>query len=308
MTKRLPHQPVMLTEVLAVLRPAPGETFVDATLGAGGHAVALSQRVAPSGFLLGVDRDEDALELAASRLETGGGTFHVAQGRFSQLQECLRQVGLPAEGAVDGLLLDLGVSSMQLDRAERGFSFAREGPLDMRMDRGSGQRAADFLRTATRREIEQVLRRFGEEPAARRIAERIDATRQRAPLRHCSELARLVEDVVPGRRGRIHPATRVFQAIRIAVNDELGELERLLPRLDRVLRPGGRVAILSYHSLEDRLVKRWCTQMRRSGLFSVPSDQPLRPSAEEVEANPRARSARLRFAIRVAAGGDSEEK
>lgn len=292
------HQPVMVEEVLRCLRPRPGEVHADATVGSGGHAARILALLGESGFLLGIDRDPEALEIADRRLSTIGFPYRLAEGVYSELRRHLVAVGRPAEGALDGLLLDLGVSSMQLDRPERGFSFMREGPLDMRMAR-EGEPAAEYLRRVSPTELEEVLREFGEERYARRIAREVDRVRRGGALATTTDLSRLVERVVPRREHRrIHPATRTFQAIRIAVNRELDELRCVLRDLDRVLRPGGRVAVLSYHSLEDRMVKRWGQLSVREGLFRWVETKLLRPGRDEIDANPRARSARLRALVR----------
>jgi 16S rRNA (cytosine1402-N4)-methyltransferase len=295
------HRPVLLREVLEVLSPAPGETHVDGTVGLGGHAVEILKRLGSTGLLVGIDRDPEALGVARSRLEAVGSPFRVVQGEYSDLINLLRLLGVPSEGAVDGLLLDLGVSSLQLDRPDRGFSFSREGPLDMRMTPGHGESAADLLGRISRQELEEILRDYGEEPAARRIARAIEETRSAHALRTTSELARLVETVVPRRGKRTHPATRVFQAIRIVVNRELEHLRSFLRNMDRVVRPGGRVVVLSYHSLEDRMVKDCFREGVREGLFRWISPDAIRPGDDEIAENPRARSARLRAVARKGA-------
>lgn len=289
----------MLGQVLQCLNPAPGEVHADGTVGSGGHAAPILARLGGSGFLLGVDRDAEALRVAERRLSVVGHPYRLVRGLYSEIRQHLVSVGLRAEGALDGLLLDLGVSSMQLDRPERGFSFMKEGPLDMRMDSAQGESAAEYLRRVSPGELEEVLRELGEERSARRIAREIDRARRSGALETTTDLAELVERVLPRREPRrIHPATRTFQAIRIAVNRELDELRRVLRDLDRVLAPGGRVVVLSYHSLEDRIVKRWGESSVRDGLFKWVQKKALRPDKGEVETNPRARSARLRALVR----------
>ena len=287
------HTPVMVPEVLELLGPSPGDRFVDATVGLGGHAEAILERVLPGGRLLGLDCDVDALGRARERLRRFGEAVDLVQGNFRDLAAHVADWGGPA----DGVLFDLGVSSLQLETSARGFSFSLDGPLDMRMDTTRGRTAAELLRRISARELERILRDFGQERYARRIARAIVENRRR--LKTTGDLATLVERVVPRRERRIHPATRTFQALRIAVNDELGALDRALADLPQWLAPGGRVAVISFHSLEDRIVKTRFRRFEAEGQLVVLTKKPLRPTAEEVAANPRARSARLRGARRV---------
>jgi 16S rRNA (cytosine1402-N4)-methyltransferase len=292
------HRPVLLEEVLERLAPSPGEVHVDATLGGGGHAAAILSRLGPDGMLIGIDRDPRALEIARPRLEATGHPFRLVEGPYSRIREFLRLCGLPQERAMDGLLLDLGVSSLQLDRPERGFSFLRDGPLDMRMS-GGGESAREFLERASAEEIEEIIREYGEEPAARRIAAAIERARRKEGIRTTGDLARVVESVLPRRGKRTHPATRTFQGIRIAINEELEHLRLVLRGLDRLVKPGGRVVVLSYHSLEDRMVKRELGEGAREGVYRWILPSPLLPGAREIEENPRARSAKLRAVVRA---------
>ena len=299
------HVPVLVGKVVEWLRPRPGACLVDATVGLGGHAAALLA-AAPGARLLGLDRDRAALARAAERLP--GERVVLRHACFSLLATVLAELGW--DGA-DAVLLDLGVSSAQLDDPARGFGFQADGPLDMRMDEGSGPSAAELVNHWPEREIARILAEYGEEPRARALARAIVRAR---PLRTTGELARVVGGVLGrGRPGR-HPGTRTFQALRIAVNDELGELERFLADGYRVLRPRGRLAVLAYHSLEDRRVKdafrRWaadCLCPPRtprcvcgwSAKVRELTRRPLRPSPLEVARNPRARSARLRVVERL---------
>jgi len=267
--------------------------MIDATVGLGGHAAALLERLVPGGFLLGLDRDAEALELARGHLAPFAGHFELVHGDFRDLAgHAARHLGRGA----DGVVMDLGVSSYQLERADRGFSFLADGPLDMRMDASQGRPASELLARSGERELERILRECGEERFARRIARAIAERRGR--LRTTGDLAALVEAVVPRREPRLHPATRTFQALRIAVNDELGALEAALGTLPQWLAPGGRLAVISFHSLEDRIVKQALRGFASEGVVTVVTRKPLRPTAEEVAANPRARSARLRVAER----------
>jgi len=312
------HVPVLVDEVLTYLAPRPGAAIVDATLGEGGHAEAILRRIAPAGRLIGLDRDGEALAGAEERLRRFGQNVILAQANFADLDEALNTLGV---GAVDGVLLDVGVSTRQLMEAERGFSFDRVGPLDMRMDRAdpAGRTAADLANTLPERDLADLIYRFGEERASRRIARQIVARR---PLRTTRDLARAVEAAVGAGRGRLHPATRTFQALRIATNREIESLERALPQAIRRLRPGGRLCVIAFHSIEDRAVKtalarfaRGCTcppglpECRCGGerLLRILTKKPVVPSAAEAARNPRARSARLRAAERLldagAAGG-----
>jgi len=295
----------MLEETLRCLAPRPGETMLDGTLGLGGHAAEILSRLSPGGELMGLDRDPEALALAAKRLDGVGGAYRLLHGTFDRVGELLKELEISSDGAFDGLLLDLGVSSMQLDRAERGFSFRNDGPLDMRMDPGEEESAASWLAQAPVEEIARVIRRYGEEPQAGKIARAIDRGRRERPITTTTELSSLIEELVPRRGKKIHPATKTFQAIRIAVNRELDCLRDALEKLDRYMKPGGRVVVLSYHSLEDRLVKTVFRDRVREGLFISHPDGLQRPTQTEVQSNPRSRSARLRAVIRAGEAGSS---
>jgi 16S rRNA (cytosine1402-N4)-methyltransferase len=307
------HEPVLLREVSDLLAPGSGATIVDATLGLGGHTEALLEAVGSRGRVFGIDRDSQALELARKRLARFGDAFVGVHGNHTDLLKLLRQNGL---FAVDGVLFDLGVSSLQLDDPERGFSFRGDGPLDMRMDRQTGHTAAEILATGTEQELRQMIWSYGEERRAGAIARAIVEQRERQPLTRTLELAELVERVLgpAAQRYRIHPATRTFQALRIAVNREVDDLERLVTEASSVLRRAGRLAVISYHSLEDRAVKHAMKSLAercvcppklpvcgcgRENLLRVLTAKPVRPSTSEVARNPRARSAKLRVGERL---------
>ena len=287
------HQPVMPAEVLRCLNPKPGAVIVDGTVGTGGHSLALLPRLLPNGTLLAIDRDRSTLALAQRRLSEFEPRVIFRHGDFRDLPAILQGEQL---SQVDGLVLDLGMSSLHLDQPERGFSFSHEGPLDMRMDPEQGATAAELVNRTPAHELERLLTELGEERYARRIARRIADERRREPIRTTAQLARIVAAAVPprGRYGRIHPATRVFQALRMAVNDELGALQAVLAALPELLAPGGRAVIISFHSLEDRLVKRAFAEGAREGRWTLLVKKPLTPSDSEVARNPRARSAKLR--------------
>ena len=311
------HLPVLVEEVITMLAPAPGSLQIDATVGGGGHTERILEATNPDGRLLGLDADGAAIARVDGRLRPRfGDRLVLRRANFRELRAVAPDAGF---GAVDGLLFDLGLSSFQLGDAERGFGFRTGGPLDMRFDTTRGVPAAELLATLDRTELSALFKRYGEEPQANRIANAIVAARSTAPISTAEELAALIERVAPGNprvRRRIHPATRVFQALRIAVNAELDALGEALAASIDLLRPGGRLVVLSYHSLEDRIVKRFfaderrgcvcppevpvcvCGKNPRLRLVTRPS---LTPSAAEIAANPRARSARLRAAERLAA-------
>jgi len=296
--------------VLDVLAIRPAGIYVDATFGRGGHSAAILERLGPGGRLYAIDRDPEAIASGSARFGDDA-RLHLLRGSFASLESLLEQAGLTQR--VDGILLDLGVSSPQLDDPQRGFSFLRDGPLDMRMDPEAGPSAAEWLADAGERDIADVIFRYGEERRARRVARAIVQARAEQPIRSTVQLAELVARVLPVPRGGKHPATRVFQALRIHVNGELDALEAALPQCVELLAGGGRLACISFHSLEDRIVKRYLrarSQLdpRLAKLPAVPSDQQpalrvigrgTRPSDAEIGGNPRARSAVLRAAERL---------
>ncbi len=300
------HRPVLLDEVLAVLVPRSGAVAVDCTIGWAGHACELLRRVLPDGKLIGFDLDGDHLPRARERLLEVGSAFALHHGNFAGLATILAAEGVEQ---ADMILADLGMSSMQVDDDGRGFSYVRDGPLDMRMDRSRGRSAADLLTTIGVDELAQALRDFGDEPEAERVAAAIIAARQVTSLSRTGDLARVVQQATTGDKpwrlraapGRwtIHPAARTFQALRILVNRELANLQQLLRILPACLRRGGRAAIVSFHSGEDRLVKASFRDGLRSGIYARVSEEPLRANYAERYDNPRARSAKLRWAERA---------
>jgi 16S rRNA (cytosine1402-N4)-methyltransferase len=294
------HVPVLLHEVVQALHCRRGGRFVDCTLGQGELAFHILQIAGPHGFLVGIDRDEQALAVARERLKRFDDRTRFVQGNFQQLKQHLNGVGI---SEVDGIVFDLGVSSAQLNQPARGFSFMHEGPLDMRMDRSAGLTAADFLHQHSEKELADVIFQYGEERYSRRIARAIVQARARRPLRTTLELVSVIRDAVPlsYRHGRIHVATRTFQALRIAVNRELEVLEESFRDAVDVLVPGGRLCIISFHSLEDRIAKQTLRSLSAGAEphLKLITKKPLVPSETERRANPRARSAKLRVAERL---------
>jgi 16S rRNA (cytosine1402-N4)-methyltransferase len=312
-TEPVAHQSVLLRETLELLAPQRGDVAVDATVGAGGHTELLLEAVGAEGRVVGIDRDPGALEVAGRRLHRFGEAFVALRGNHVELGRLLDEAGIEA---VDRILFDLGLSSLQLDDPSRGFSFQVDGPLDMRMDPSAGRTAADLLAELAEDELSRIFWRFGEERHARRIAREIVRRRSVEPFERTRQLADLVTGVAGprARRWRIHPATRTFQALRIAVNEELEGLGALMEDAVSRLRPGGRLAVISFHSLEDRPVKhalrdlaKRCTcpprlpvcGCGRVDLVRVLTPKPVRPTEAEVARNPRARSAKLRVAERL---------
>jgi len=304
------HLPVLLGPVLEGLNIKPDGCYVDGTFGRGGHSREILRQLGSNGRLIAIDRDPAAIASAPQSLAHDP-RFELIRGSFAQMSMILGERNLV--GHVDGLLFDLGVSSPQLDEADRGFSFRRDGPLDMRMDPDSGTSASDWLASVDERDLKYVLRKFGEETHAARIARAIVQARDEAPIARTAQLARIVEEAKPQRGERIHPATKTFQAIRIAVNGELEQLDAVLHQAVAVMKKGARLCVISFHSLEDRIVKRFMRDASREseqyrGMPDVPEEyrpklaivgKPVTASDEEVEVNPRARSARLRIAERT---------
>ena len=291
------HEPVLLDDVVRLLQPGAGATVLDGTVGLGGHAAAILPRLAPHGRYLGLDLDPAMLEQAARRLQPPAGvTLELIEANFAEFPAVLRQRGIEA---VDAMLLDLGVNSAQLADPQRGFSFEQEGPLDMRFSPQQREQAVELVNRLSERELADLFYHLGGETQSRKIAKAICAARRSGRIRTTRALARVVESAVGGRRGRIHPATRVFQALRIAVNRELENLDRFLAACFEHLRPHGRVAVISFHSLEDGRVKRAFREAARAGVARVLTPRPVTPSADEIRRNPRSRSAKLRAAERL---------
>jgi 16S rRNA (cytosine1402-N4)-methyltransferase len=302
------HKPVLLAEVLAALNPQLGQTLVDCTLGYAGHSLELLQRISPDGVLVATDLDAANIEPARAKLEAIGGLFALHHTNFAGLAGILAAEGI---AQVDGLLADLGMSSMQVDDRDRGFSFMRDGPLDMRMDRTRGQTAAAIVNALTAEELTACFRDVGDEPRAEIIAAAIVAQRSVKPIERTKELREIIDRAAPvqvirgpgappERKQLLGPATRVFQALRILVNRELANLTHLLRILPTILKPGGVAAIISFHSGEDRLVKAAFRDGFRAGIYEAISADAVRPTFEERRANPRSRSAKLRWAKRSA--------
>jgi 16S rRNA (cytosine1402-N4)-methyltransferase len=306
------HIPVMAKEALDLLKVKPGGIFVDATVGLGGHAQAILEKIQPGGMLIGIDRDKESIEKAYARLKPFGESFRLFHDNYKNLSLILNNLAL---NTVDGILMDLGVSSYQLLTPERGFSFQSDVMLDMRMDRSQQWTAADLVNNMPEGELADIIYRYGEERLSRRIASAIVQEREKAPITRCSQLAAIISRVIRIRGHQaIHPATRTFQALRIAVNEELEGLEELLSEAFSFLRPGGRMAVIAFHSLEDRIVKRTfrklagqcvcdappelCTCPRRA-VANLLTSRPMTPGPEELSINARARSARMRSVERI---------
>ncbi len=300
----------MVAEVVAALRVKPGRRYADGTVGGGGHAAAILAASAPNGWLSGFDRDGAALEAAEKRLVEFAGRFEVRRANFTELAEMLEPE------SCDGVLLDMGVSSAQLDTAERGFSFQQDGPLDMRMDTRQELTAADLVNDLDAEELAKIFRELGDEPQAWRLARAMEQERRQKPFTKTGQLAALIERLAPRRGKRTHPATKVFQALRLAVNDEVGSVKNGLEAAAKILKPGGRLAVITFHSVEDRLVKEFGREQTRDYTFPGEVDVPelrqprqagmkwvqrkaMKPGAAELAENPRSRSAQLRVLEKI---------
>lgn len=293
------HNPVLLAEMLAMLQPVAGGIYVDATFGAGGYSKAILEQAKCK--LFGIDRDETVQIYAKALADQYGKDFTFVRGRFSQMDDLLAPYGVV--GKVDGVVMDIGISSMQVDQAERGFSFRFEGPLDMRMDKTQGMTAADLVNKLPEADLADIFYYLGEERKARPIAKAIAQQRQQKLFETTQDMAHCVEKIIP-RRSAIHPATRVFQALRIVVNQELSELFKGLMAAESLLKKGGRLVVVTFHSLEDRLVKYFFktrAQPKETAIWDIMTKKPITPSRDEEKQNPRARSAKLRTAMRTSA-------
>lgn len=287
------HRPVLLEEILNFLSPAPGNIIVDATIGGAGHAEKIIQKISPGGMLIGIDRDSESLKIADEKLRFLEGQFKLINKNFRELEEIIKDIGV--EG-VNGILFDFGTSSIQLETKDRGFSIKNDGPLDMRMDRTQRLTARDLVNDLTENELSFLIRDLGEERFHRRIAKNIVNVRRKKEIQTTGELADIVSRSMPYGRGRmkIHPATRTFQALRIRVNDELNAIEEALRQTPYVLKKGARVAVISFHSLEDRIVKNVFREFAAKGFFRILTKKIVTAGEEEILKNPRARSAKLR--------------
>ncbi|HEU4635103.1 MAG TPA: 16S rRNA (cytosine(1402)-N(4))-methyltransferase RsmH [Edaphobacter sp.] len=292
------HVPVLLEEVMTYLNVRPGGVYVDATLGFAGHSSEIARRLGPKGTLIAFDRDPEAMKLASERLDALREELGAEMPEIRLVPKAFSEAASEIEPAsLDGLLADFGVSSMQLDEAHRGFSFRSEGPLDMRMDTRTGQTAEQVVNQEDENELANLIYEFGEERRSRRIARAIVRAR---PITTTAQLARVVAAAAPAMKGdKIHPATRTFQALRIRVNDELGEIRTLLESAPSLLKPGGRLVLISFHSLEDRLVKDAFREAARNGVYEVLTKKPVVAGEEEESRNPRSRSAKLRAAVKI---------
>lgn len=294
------HIPVMLHEVIDYLAPAPGKIIVDATLGTGGHSLEILKRITPGGVLIGIDRDEDSLAICRQRFSAFSGSYELVHANFVDLDQILEKLGI---SQIDGIVFDLGISTYQLKDAERGFSFQQEGPLDMRLDKSSYISAYDLLNNLNENEISQMLWNFGQERWHNRIAHLLVEERRNQPISTTSQLASLVMRAIPYRYRRsyyrIHPATRTFQAVRIAVNRELEILESAVKKAVAILKKKAKICVISFHSLEDRAIKHTFRALKAEGLIDIITAKPMTPVASEVAANPSSRSSKFRVAERI---------
>ncbi|MEK7291278.1 MAG: 16S rRNA (cytosine(1402)-N(4))-methyltransferase RsmH [Planctomycetota bacterium] len=295
-TNDLLHKPVMVEEVLDYLNSQTGQVIIDCTVGGGGHASKIMSKIKPNGLLIGIDKDMEILQIAKQHISEIGNIFKLYHADYSEIDEVLRQAGTDK---VNGVLLDLGTSSMQFDQADRGFSFSKEGPLDMRMDRSQGITAKDLIHRLSEQKLEELFSKYGEERWSRRIARAILKEEKDTGITSTRQLANIIERAVPRGKSKIHPATRVFQALRIAVNKELESLEVFLNKIHNYMTVGARIVVISFHSLEDRIVKNKFSERAKQNIFQILTKKPITPGEAEIERNIRCRSAKLRAAERI---------
>jgi len=292
------HIPVLLAEVVDGLNLSPGNVVIDATLGAGGHAIAIARAIGPRGIIIGIDKDDQAIEIARSNLRStkSKDSLVAVHGSYTDVGDILQDHGY---SRADAILFDLGLSSLQLASTDRGFSFNTDAPLDMRFDRSEGLTAEEIVNSYSKEELADLIYKLGQEHASRQVAKAIFEHRQKGRIVSTKQLAEIVIRAKGGRKGRIHPATQTFQALRMAVNNELGLIEQAIPRAMDQLNPGGRLAVISYHSLEDGLVKRIFKEASKRGLVELITKKPIVPTREEIKSNPRSRSAKLRIIQKI---------
>ncbi len=298
MEKSYLHKSVLAREVVSFLNPAPGQIIVDATIGGAGHSEQILHRITPGGMLVGIDRDEETLRLASERLRPFEGSFKLINKNFKYIKEILKDIGV---NKINGIIFDLGISSIQLEAWQRGFGIKNDGPLDMRMDRCQSLTAKGLVNNLSEKELSSIIRDFGEERFHRRIAKRIVEERKKKEISTTTELRDVILRSLPyiNNKSRIHPATRTFQALRIKVNDELGSIEEALKELPEILEKGARACVISFHSLEDRIVKNSFKEFKAKGLFNILTKKPVMADENEKISNPRSRSAKLRVGERL---------
>lgn len=299
MEEKCLHNPVLLEEALYFLNPTPGKIIIDATIGGGGHAEEIINRISPEGILIGIDRDSESLKIAHERLKKFQSTVKLINKNFRSIKEVISSLEI---GEIDGILFDLGISSIQMEEGERGFSIKNPGPLDMRMDRKQRLTAKELVNRLDEQELSSLIKELGEERYHRRIARLIVSERKKKVIETTRELTQIISRSMPHERRweRIHPATRTFQALRIRVNDELEEIEEALKAVPCLLKKGGRLCVISFHSLEDRIVKNSLKEFKSQGIFRILTKKPVTPAEKELLQNPRARSAKLRAAEKIA--------
>jgi 16S rRNA (cytosine1402-N4)-methyltransferase len=292
------HKPVLVEEVIEGLDPKKGDTVVDCTVGAGGHSLMILKHIAPTGRLIGVDQDEEILKICSDNLRQYKDNINLFYGNYKDIRQIIKKTNTER---VDGILYDLGVSSLQFDTPERGFSFKEEGPLDMRMDKAAAISAFDLVNNLPMWELRKIFSKFGQDRFAHKVAVRIVEERNKASIETTKQLSRIIAEAYPYRKRftKIHPATKIFQALRIAVNNELDILEMSIKEAIDILNPGGRIAVISFHSLEDRIIKNLFRIFAREKTLEIITKKPIRPQSQEISENPRSRSAKLRVAEKL---------